>query len=83
MSLGGRRSGSEEDNEILIDVEVEGEDEFDETHDSQMVSQVMSDVDNLTQDVVLSASDDDGEDDEDRVHPINIRGWLLFLLTLE
>lgn len=35
----------EEDNEILIDVEVEGDEDDYEGHDSQMVSQVLSDED--------------------------------------
>ena len=53
------RGVSEEENDILIDVEVEGdEEEFDPAHDSQMVSQVLSD-------------EDDGDDRDD--HDITIR----------
>ncbi|GFO42891.1 E3 ubiquitin-protein ligase huwe1-like [Plakobranchus ocellatus] len=48
----------EEDNEILIDVEVEGDDDY-ETHDSQMVSQVLSD------------EDDDGDERHARDHDDN------------
>lgn len=40
----------DEDNEILIDVEVEGDEDDYETHDSQMVTQVLSDEDDEADD---------------------------------
>ncbi|RUS89503.1 hypothetical protein EGW08_002736 [Elysia chlorotica] len=51
----------EEDNEILIDVEVEGDDDY-EAHDSQMVSQVLSDEDEDGDERHARDHDDNQED---------------------
>ncbi|CAL1528834.1 unnamed protein product [Lymnaea stagnalis] len=62
MTISNEPTGGDEDNEILIDVEVEGDDDDYEAHDSQMVSQVLSDEDDEN-DVRDHRDRDDNQDD--------------------
>ncbi|XP_059143196.1 E3 ubiquitin-protein ligase HUWE1-like isoform X5 [Physella acuta] len=62
MTISNDPAGGEEDNEILIDVEVEGDEDDYEGHDSQMVSQVLSDEDDEG-DVRDHRDRDDNQDD--------------------
>ncbi|BFZ10773.1 hypothetical protein BsWGS_13813 [Bradybaena similaris] len=65
MTISHEPTVGDEDNEILIDVEVEGDEDDYEAHDSQMVTQVLSDEDDEADDHRDHDNQDDVSADED------------------